>query len=42
MLFHTFFTVSDYYLERTRDIAEREHIGNIFHEEFIRKNRRER
>jgi hypothetical protein len=42
MLFHTFFVVSDYYLERTRDIAEREHIGNIFHEEFIRKNRRER
>ena len=36
MLFHTFFIVADYYLERTRDIAEREHIGDIFHEEYCK------
>jgi hypothetical protein len=34
MLFHTFFIVADYYLERTRDVAEREHIGQTFHEEY--------
>ena len=36
MLFHTFFVVSSYYLERTRDVAEREHVGNILHEEYCR------
>jgi hypothetical protein len=34
MLFHTFFIVADYYLERTRDLAEREHIGQILHQEY--------
>lgn len=38
MLFHTFFIVGDYYLDRTRDIAERQHVGNIFHEEYVKKN----
>ena len=38
MLFHTFFVVSGYYLERTRDVAEREHVGNILHEEYCRHN----
>jgi hypothetical protein len=37
MLFHTFFIVSDYYLGRTRDIAERQHMGRIFHEEYRRQ-----
>ncbi len=34
MLFHTFFIVADYYLGRTRDLAEREHVGHTFHEEY--------
>ncbi len=38
MLFHTFFVVADYYLGRTRDLAERQHIGRIFHEEYIQQH----
>lgn len=38
MLFHTFFIVADYYLERTRDVAEREHVGQVLHEEYCREH----
>ena len=39
MLFHTFFIVGDYYLERTRDIAERQHLGSIFHDEYMKSRK---
>ncbi len=38
MLFQTFFIVAEYYLERTRDLAERQHIGRILHEEYRKRN----
>jgi len=42
MLFHTFYVVRDYYLERTRDIAERQHKENIFDEEYMNKKSKEK
>jgi hypothetical protein len=36
MLFHTFLLVSDYYLDRTRAIAERDYIGSIFHSAYVK------
>lgn len=41
MLFHTFFIVAGYYLERTRDLAEREHTGRILHEEYSARHSEE-
>jgi hypothetical protein len=38
MQFHTFLIVADYYLERTRDLAERQHVGEILHEEYIKRH----
>ena len=36
LLFHSFFTVADYYLQRTRDVTERDLVATIMHEDFSR------
>ncbi len=36
LLIHSFFTVADYYLQRTRDVTERDLVARIFHEDFSR------